>query len=86
MKTCSFCGNYEAPGRRLAAGAGGIICEDCVRLFQLALDKPRGGTMNQTYCHFCRRLSAPNQGIWVKDRGHLCQDCVSAIQAELADA
>jgi len=80
MKSCGFCGNLEEPGRRLAAGAGGIICQDCVQMFQLALNAPSGGP-NQLFCHFCRKASDADGCIWVRDRGHLCQECISAIAA-----
>ena len=78
LVACSFCGQGEAPQRRLIAGPGVFICSDCAKVATetfAALD-----LLPKVRCAICGDADSPENHLIFEGRGQLCAPCVRAVR------
>lgn len=73
--TCSFCGNNALTARKVIAGPGVFICDECVD--RAEPDRSRAGV-----CAFCTRTS---DALFSGPDVAICPDCVELCQQILAE-
>ena len=95
LMRCSFCNKSPFDIRRLVAGPGAKICDDCV---QVCVEILGGGTaaqappgsakllewQGQVYCSICQTEVPDEDVVPVGDRGFLCRPCLAALRQVVA--
>ncbi len=77
---CSFCGKSYGEVKKMVAGPGVRICDNCIKLCHSALT---GRPDNRTLCSFCGRTQAevkmliPGRGVYI------CEKCVVLCKSVL---
>ena len=85
---CSFCNKTQRDIRRLIAGPGVNICDDCVEICVTTLREACVSERSITsappaalYCSVCSLAKSWLEGSRIPDRGFVCGACIAIIAA-----
>ena len=62
LTMCSFCGKTHGEVRKLIAGPGGYICDNCINVCKSILDKELGGGSGKSKGGFKLTVPKPAEG------------------------
>ena len=89
MLRCSFCGKNQKQTRKLIAGPGVYICDECIEkagqvittgevaATALSAIKPLGADAATVKCSFCGKRRHQVSGLAVAAGGAICTECLA---------
>lgn len=86
VPTCLICGKVEADGVILIAGAGGAICEECVKICVRVVAEQRQAQGKGLECSLCGEEQSEVRRMIAGPGGFLCNECVERWAELLAES
>jgi len=77
---CSFCGKTAADVKKLIAGPGVYICDNCIKLYYGVL---MGCFDKSARCSFCGKTQAEVNMLVPGGRAHICDQCITLCKKVL---
>jgi hypothetical protein len=78
LTLCSFCGKSHAEVKKLIAGPGVYICDNCITLCKCVLDKEL-----LTCCSFCGKPRTEVKKLIAGSGVYICNSCILLCKSEL---
>jgi ClpX C4-type zinc finger len=97
MLKCSFCGKNQKQVRKLIAGPGAFICDECAAKADrvivtgetaatpLSAVKPAGEDVTTAKCSFCGKRRHQVSGLAMAAGGTICAECLALCHEIIAD-
>lgn len=89
-RVCSFCGNTEEQVRKLIAGPGVHMCDECIAFgteFLAEASEERSSEQGEpAVCSFCGTATPAGATVASSDGVHICKQCVDLGQKAIDQA